>query len=88
MPEHPDQIRRVLTSPREHKELLILACEVDRCAWRRACRPTRSPGAQFARDLLGHLETFSSFLPGRLGRWLRGASLVTGLVRQLGWLRL
>ena len=83
-----DQIHRVLTSARERKELLILACGVDRMAWRHACVPTRRPGTQFARDLLGHLETFSAFLPGRLGRWLRGASLITGIARQFGWLRL
>ena len=82
------QIHRVLTSARERKELLILACGVDRMAWRHACRPARPPGARFARDLLGHLETFSAVLPRRHGRWLRGASLITGLVRQLGWLRL
>jgi hypothetical protein len=87
MPEQPPQVRRVLTSHRERKELLVLACEVDRAAWRQACRPARSRGAQLAHDLLGYLESFSSFFPGRVGRWLRGASFLTRLGRQFGWLR-
>jgi hypothetical protein len=88
MSEPAHQIRRVLTSRQERKELLALACEVDRAAWRQACRRTRRPGVQLARDLLGGLETISAFLPGRLGRWLRGASFLTGLSRQFGWFRL
>ena len=85
MPEPIDQIHRVLTSRRERKELLVLACEVDREAWRRACRPTRSRGQQLAREALSCLETVGSLLPGRLGRWLRGASFLTHLGRQFGW---
>ncbi len=83
-----DQIHRTLTSPKERKELLVLACEVDRVAWRQACRPTRSPRAEFAHEALGYLDTISSFLPGRVGRWLRGASFLAGLGRQFGWLKL
>ncbi len=87
MLESTDQIHRILTSRSERKELLVLACQVDREAWRRACRPTRTPGEQFVRDLLGYLESFSSLLPGRLGRWVRGASFLTNPGRQLGWLQ-
>jgi len=88
MPESAAQIRRSVTPRTERKELLVLACEVDRASWRQACQPARSPGRQLAHDLLGYVETFSSLLPGRLGRWLRGASFLTSLGRQLGWLRL
>jgi hypothetical protein len=88
MLEQSYQIRGPLTSRQDRKELLVLACTVDRVGWRQACRPTGSPTALLARELLGYLETFSSFLPGRLGRWLRGASFLTNLSRQLGWLRL
>ncbi len=88
MLEPTDQIHRIVTSRSERKELLVLACQVDREAWRGACRPTRSRGEQLARDLLGYVESLSSFLPGRLGRWVRGASFLTNLGRQFGWLRL
>jgi hypothetical protein len=82
-----DQIRRTLTSRNERKELLVLACEVDRASWRQACHPVRSPRAQLAHDLLGYVDSFRSFLPGRLGRWARGATFLASLGRQLGWLR-
>lgn len=90
MSEPTDQIVRIVTTRNERKELLILACAADRGAWLAACRqaPARSRGAQLASDLLGYLEPLSSVLPGRLGRWLRGASFLTNLGRQFGWLRL
>lgn len=88
MLEPIDQIHRALTSRNERKELLVLACEVDRLAWRQACRPNRSPAAQLTHKLLGYVETIGSFLPGRLGRWLRGTSFLAGIGRQLGWLKL
>lgn len=88
MSEPIDQIHRTLTSRNERKELLVLACEVDRVAWRKACMPSgRGPGAQVALKLLGYLQTLGSLVPGRLGRWLRGAGFLAGLGRQLGWLR-
>lgn len=82
------QIHRTLTSRSERKELLVLACEVDRTAWRQACRPSRPTGARFAFKALGYLQAVGPFLPGRLGRWLRGASLMADLGRMCGWLRL
>ena len=87
MLESFDQIHRTLTSRNERKELLVLACEVDRLAWRQACGPARRPGVQLARRLLGCLETVGSFLSGRLGRWLQGAGFLAHLGRQFGWLR-
>jgi hypothetical protein len=87
MPEPAAQIHRTITSRTERKELLVLACEVDRTAWRQACQPPRQ-SAQFAREILGYLQAFSSFLPGRVGRWVRSAGFVADLVRKLGWLRL
>ncbi|HEX2861935.1 MAG TPA: hypothetical protein VHN79_09860 [Lacunisphaera sp.] len=81
------QIHRTLTSRNERKELLVLACEVDRTAWRQACRPPRH-STRVARDVLGYLQTFSSFLPGRWGRWVRSVSFVADLVGKVGWLRL
>ena len=88
MPEQPAQIRRTLTSRTERKELLVLACAVDRVAWRQASlAPARHPGRQLLHDALGCLEPFSHLLPGRLGRWLRGARFLTQLGRMLGWPR-
>ncbi len=88
MPESFDQIHRILTSRTERKELLVLSCEVDRVAWREACRPRRKSGTQLAMNMAGYLQTFGSFLPGRLGRWLRGAGFLADLGRMLGWFRL
>ena len=86
MSESAYQIHRVLTSPGERKELLILACEVDREGWRRACRSTATPKQQLARDIFGYLKSFSAFLPSRFGGWLSSASFLTNLARQFGWL--
>jgi len=88
MPEQSIQIRHAVTSRNERKELLALACEVDRAAWGEACRPHRRPGLQVAANLLSFVESFSAFLPGRLGRWLRGANLIASITRRFGWLRL
>jgi len=83
-----DQVRRTVTPRTERKELLVLACEVDRAAWRRACRPTATSQASLlAQQVLGWLEPFAALLPGRLGRWLRGGGFLLQLGRQLGWLR-
>jgi hypothetical protein len=88
MSEPTPQIRRTLTSRTERKELLALACDVDRGSWRLACRPAGGSGRQLAISLLEYAEAFSPLLPERLARWLRGASFLTNLGRQLGWLRL
>ena len=87
MSEPTDQVRRPLTRA-ERKQLLILACATDRAAWVHACRPApaRSRVEQIATELLRYVEPFSNLLPGRLGRWFRGASFLTSLGRQLGFL--
>lgn len=83
-----DQIRRTLTSRTERKELLVLACGVDRAAWRVACRPAVAGAAQtLTRQVLAGLESFGAFLPGRLGHWVRGGGCLLQLGRWLGWLR-
>lgn len=84
MPESTAQIHRTLTSRNERKELLVLACEVDRVAWHQACRPTRGPGLQFTLRILHQVQTFGSLIPGRLGRWLRNAGLLADLGRLCG----
>ena len=88
MPEQPAQLRRALTSRAERKELLALACAVDRHAWRQATlAPVQRPGSRLLGDLLGYCEPFMPLLPERLGRWLRGATLLSHLGQAFGWLR-
>jgi hypothetical protein len=87
MPDQPDQIRRTVTSRQERKELLALACEVDRVSWIQACQPSRQAGLRVVGDLLGYIEPFTHLLPNRLGGLLRGATFLTQLGRQFGWLR-
>jgi len=72
----------------ERKQLLILACALDRTAWNDACRPAanRSPIGRIAGDLMGLIGPLSHLLPRRLGRWIRGAVFIANLGRQLGWL--
>ena len=89
MPDQSAQIVRPVTDRSSRKELLILACAIDRATWRKtyqvAARPRVNP---IAGEVIGYLELLSSFLPGRIGRWLRGANFVAQLGRTLGWLRL
>lgn len=70
----------------KRKQLLILACQADRVAWAQACQPRRRPPAQLAGYLLKGLETVTALVPGRTGRWLRGANFFVRFGRQLGWL--
>lgn len=86
MSEQPGQISHPLTSRAERKELLVLACAVDRAGWVRACRPSRSPAARLARQALAFIEPFSVFLPGKLGRMVRGGGFLLQVGRQLGWI--
>ena len=88
MSEPTDQVHRPLTRA-ERKQLLALACAADRAAWAQACRPApaRNGVEQIATELFRYVEPFSHLLPGRLGRWVRGASFLTSIGRQLGWLR-
>lgn len=73
----------------ERKQLLTLACAADRAAWAEACRPVPGPSraAQMADRALLMLEPISGFLPGRLGRWIRRASLLARLGRHFGLVR-
>ena len=87
MSEQTDQVRNSMTIA-ERKQLLALACAADRASWVHACRPApaRSPLAQIATEIFGYLQPFSHLLPGRMGKWLRGATFLTNLGRQFGWL--
>ena len=87
MSEQIDQVRHPMTLA-ERKQLLALACAADRAAWVHACRPAppQNPTARIATEIFSYLEPFSHLLPGRLGRWLRGATFLTNLGRQFGWL--
>ena len=87
MSEQTDQIRDPLTRE-ERKRLLTLACAADRSAWIHACRPAPalSPMAQIATEAIRYIEPFTHLIPGRIGRWVRSATFLTNIGRQLGWL--
>ena len=89
MPDQPAPVTPVLTTREERKQLLVFLCAADRVAWTRSLRPRRpgGPVAKWTRELIGYLETLGGFLPGRLGRYLRGAGFFTQIARQFGWLR-
>ena len=80
----PDsQIAHSLTRE-ERKQLLILACEADRAAWRETCRPRPRPPAATAAHLLRLFEPLFPFIPGLPGRLLQKVSSVARLLRQFG----
>lgn len=87
MSEQIDQIGLSLTRD-ERKQLLALSCARDRLAWVNACRPAapRSPLAQIASEAANYIEPFSHFLPKRIGKWIRGATFLTSIGRQFGWM--
>lgn len=95
MSEHTDQIVQPVNSPAlmtrsERKHLLVLACTVDRAAWKRACYPAhrKSPAMQIMQRILPHLDALSFLLPGKLGGLLRSANFFAQLGRQFGWLKI
>lgn len=73
----------------DRKALLILACNADRLAWRQACLSSASNSivSQMTRKAIHWADLASAFLPGRLGRWARGASFLSHIASTLGWLR-
>jgi hypothetical protein len=87
MSEQINPVHREVTRA-ERKQLLALACAADRVAWVHSCRPprVRSPAAQIATEVFKYLEPFSNLLPGRMGKWLRGASVLTSIGRHFGWM--
>ncbi len=69
----------------DRKQQLARLCAADRAAWVEACRNDRRPAwPGLAKILLGGTDLLGTFLPGRLGRWYRGAHFVTGLFRHRG----
>jgi hypothetical protein len=54
----------------ERRELLILACELDRLNLRLAMRPT--PLERLTLSALEQLAPLAPHLPGRIGKWTRG----------------
>ncbi len=87
MSEQIDQINLPLSRD-ERKQLLVVSCARDRLAWVNACRPAapRSPLAQIASEVVNYIEPFSHFLPKRIGKWIRGATFLTTIGRQFGWM--
>lgn len=71
----------------EYKKLLVLACEADRVAWRRAFRPVPATPLQRVSEFVGLLDPLRTLLPGRAGRWLRSLGFLANLGRKLGRFR-
>ncbi len=67
----------------ERKRLLVVACVADRLAWCQACEPRPRPPLHQAGYILQLLEPLTALLPGRIGRWLRGANFIAKVSRQV-----
>jgi hypothetical protein len=87
MPEPTISSSQPLNLRERRKAYLALACESDRVAVREACFPVGTPGTLAVRTLLGYIEPLASFFPGRIGRWMRGATFMANIGRHLGWFR-
>jgi hypothetical protein len=62
-----------------------LLCASDRAAWADACLPVNQPPPSLVSTILYEASGLvGAMLPGRIGRWVRGASFIAGLVRNLG----
>lgn len=70
----------------ERKQLLVLACQIDRVAWCDSCRPRPRPPTALVVGLLGFLEPLASLIPGLPGRWLRKMGFFARLARQFGFI--
>ena len=68
-----------LTSTADHRERLVLACELDRLNLQLAARKARSGG--IASVVLEKLQEISPSIPGRIGRWSRALLQGTVLIR-------
>ena len=66
----------------ERKQLLVLACEMDRAAWSDSCRPRPRPRAAVAAELLRFAGPVLSLIPGLPKRWLQRLGFVTKIARQ------
>jgi hypothetical protein len=67
------------TSAAEHRERLVLACQLDRLNLQLAARKARGGG--IASMVLDKLQEFSPSIPGRLGTWSRAILQGTVLLR-------
>ncbi|MBL9187086.1 MAG: hypothetical protein JNK23_06390 [Opitutaceae bacterium] len=71
----------------ERRRRLALICELDRLHLRLALRPAaRGSGAAIGGvplSVLNKAFSFAQFLPGKIGRWARGAALGADLINLL-----
>lgn len=81
MPESDPQSDSAL-SLQERKQLLILACEVDRSAWCESCRPRPSPPMARVAELLCCVTPLLTLLPGLSQRWSKRFAFLTRIARQ------
>ena len=67
------------STPAERRERLALACRLDRLNLRLAMRPTALE--RLSLTLLEKAAPLIPLLPGRVGRWARGITRGTNLLR-------
>ena len=67
------------STPAQRREQLALACRLDRLNLRLAMRPTALE--RLSLTLLEKAAPLIPFLPGRVGRWARGITRGTNLLR-------
>jgi hypothetical protein len=67
------------TSMADHRERLVLACQLDRLNLQLAARKARSGG--IASMVLDKLQDLSPSIPGRIGTWSRALLQGTVLLR-------
>lgn len=82
MPESAHQSDSPL-SQEERKQLLVLACEMDRAAWNDSCRPRPRTRAALAAELLRFAAPALAMIPGLPKRWLQRLGFVTRIARQV-----
>ena len=70
---------RAHSTPAQRREQLALACRLDRLNLRLAMRPTALE--RLSLTLLEKAAPLIPFLPGRVGRWARGITRGTNLLR-------
>ncbi|HET7537638.1 MAG TPA: hypothetical protein VFJ90_14355 [Candidatus Didemnitutus sp.] len=80
MPETTTQLPSV--DLEERKQQIIEQCAADRAAWVNACRADHRK-ATITGALLHWSDMLGAVLPGRFGRWFRGASFLAGFARNI-----
>jgi hypothetical protein len=82
MPATTPQSLEPVEDPAERKQRIVEQCAADRASWVHACRTEYRPPS-LTGTLLNWSDMLGAVLPGRFGRWFRGASFLAGFARNL-----